>query len=213
MQTSGGQARNAIFIDRDGTLIEEVGYLRRLSDLRLCTGATEAVRRINQAGWLAIVLTNQSGVARGLFSESFLAEAHGELQRQLAAAGARVDAFYYCPHLPPGECESVGAGEDLSRYRVECDCRKPKPGLIARAAADFGIEVASSFVIGDRYRDVEMAHAAGAQGVLVLTGYGRDEYAAQRDRWPRQPELVADDLLAAVTVILSSAEKSLRSEV
>ncbi len=197
--------KRAIFIDRDGTLNEEVGYLRRLDDLRLCAGAAAAVRRINQAGWLAIVLTNQSGVARGLFPESFLAEVHGELQRQLAVEGAQVDAFYYCPHLAAGvgERESGGAGEASSRYRIECDCRKPKPGLIERAAADFEIEVARSFVIGDRYRDVEMAHAAGTQGVLVLTGYGREEYEGQRACWPRQPELVADDLLAAVTTILS----------
>jgi D-glycero-D-manno-heptose 1,7-bisphosphate phosphatase len=202
-----GRHKRAIFIDRDGTLNEEVGYLRSLDDLRLCAGAAEAVRQLNQAGWLAIVLTNQSGVARGLFPESFLAEVHGEVQRQLAAAGARLDAFYYCPHLVVGAGEWE-TGEGLSQYRVECDCRKPKPGLIARAAADFGIDVAHSFVIGDRYRDVALAHAAGAQGVLVLTGYGRAEYEGQRARWPRQPELVADDLLAAVTAILFSEAKS-----
>jgi D-glycero-D-manno-heptose 1,7-bisphosphate phosphatase len=204
-----GRHKRAIFIDRDGTLNEEVGYLRRLDDLRLCAGAAVAVRRINQAGWLAIVLTNQSGVARGLFPESFLSEVHDEVQRQLTAAGARVDAFYYCPHLPPTE----RADDGLAHYRIDCDCRKPKPGLIAQAAADFSIDVARSFVIGDRYRDVEMAHAAGAQGVLVLTGYGQAEYKTQHNCWPRQPDLIADDLLAAVNAILSSEEKSLRSEV
>ncbi|MBI1761054.1 MAG: HAD family hydrolase [Acidobacteria bacterium] len=203
------EPRRAIFLDRDGTLNEEMGYLRSLADLRFCAGAVEAVRLINEADWLALVLTNQSGVARGLFPESFIGEAHAEMQRRLQPAGARLDAFYVCPHLP---FEHVEVSEALRQYRIECDCRKPKPGLIKQAAADFGIDVARSFVIGDRYRDVEMGHSAGAQGVLVLTGYGREEYA-QRAQWPRQPEFVAANLLEAVQFILSTASACLESAI
>ncbi len=194
--------RRAIFLDRDGTLNEEVGYLRTLADLHFCAGAVEAVRRINEAGWLALVLTNQSGVARGLFTEAVVGEVHAEMQRQLQCAGARLDAFYVCPHLL---LEHAEGSEALRHYRIECDCRKPKPGLIVQAANDFNIDIARSFVIGDRYRDVEMGHNAGAQSVLVLTGYGRAEYA-QRTRWPRQPEFVAADLLHAVKWILEKDE-------
>lgn len=196
------EPRRAIFLDRDGTLNEEVGYLRSLADLRFCAGAVEAVRLINEAGWLAIVLTNQSGVARGLFPESFVAEVHAEMQRRLQAAGAHLDAFYACPHLPLGGAE---VPEALKRYRVECDCRKPKPGLIVQATADFELDVVRGFVIGDRYRDVEMGHNAGAQSGLVLTGYGRAEYA-QRAHWPRQPEFVAANLLEAVQTILNAED-------
>ena len=191
--------RRAIFLDRDGTLNEEVGYLRTLADLRFCAGAVEAVRCINEAGWFAIVLTNQSGVARGLFPASFVDEVHAEMQRRLQAAGAHLDAFYACPHLPVGNAE---VPEALKRYRVECDCRKPKPGLIVQATTDFELDVARSFVIGDRYRDVEMGHNAGAQSGLVLTGYGREEYA-QRAQWSRQPEFVAATVLEAVKTILN----------
>lgn len=201
--------RRAIFLDRDGTLNEEIGYLRNLADLRFCAGAIEAVRQINEAGWLAIVLTNQSGVARGMFTEAFIGAVHAEMQRSLQRAGAHLDAYYACPHLPPPLQRSAGEPENfrltaaLRQYWIECECRKPRPGLIKQAVADFGIDVAGSFVIGDRYRDVEMGHIAGTQSVLVLTGDGYQELA-QRAHWPRQPEFVAADLLAAVKRILSA---------
>lgn len=197
--TTQPEKRRAIFLDRDGTLNEEVGYLRSLADLRFCAGALEAVRLINEAGWLAIVLTNQSGVARGLFPETFIGEVYAEMQRHLQLGGAHLDAVYACPHVPPDAVQTDQ--EALRQYRIECDCRKPKPGLIRRAAADFGIDVMRSFVIGDRYRDVEMGHNAGTQSGLVLTGYGREEYA-QRAHWPRQPEFVAATVLEAVQTIL-----------
>jgi D-glycero-D-manno-heptose 1,7-bisphosphate phosphatase len=212
------EPRRTIFLDRDGTLNEEVGYLRSLADLRFCAGVVEAVRLINEAGWLAVVLTNQSGVARGLFGEAFIGEVHQEMQRRLQLGGARLDAFYACPHLPPdveqrdAEIERQGEETTLQKYRIECDCRKPKPGLIKQAAADFGIDVARSFVIGDRYRDVEMGHNAGAQSVLVLTGYGREEFA-HRARWPRQPEFVAANLLEAVKAILNVEDDCLESAI
>jgi D-glycero-D-manno-heptose 1,7-bisphosphate phosphatase len=183
----------AIFIDRDGTLNEEVGYIDRPAHLRLFPFAAEAVRRINAAGWRAILVTNQSGVARGYLSEAQLAALHVHLAAALAGEGARLDAIHYCPHHPT---------EGESPYRQDCECRKPKPGLLTRAAQDFDLDLAQSFVVGDRYRDVEMAHRAGASGVLVLTGYGRDEYEHERASWTKAPEHVAENLLEAVKWIL-----------
>lgn len=186
----------AIFLDRDGTLNEEVGYITRPEQFRLFAFAAPAVQLINAAKWRAIVVTNQAGVARGLFSETFLTELHKQMLRQLAQRGACLDAIYYCPHHP-----ELGAAP----YRCVCTCRKPQPGLLTQAAADWRLDLADCFVVGDRYRDVAMAHAAGARGVLVLTGYGRAEYERQRHGWPRQPEHVAEDLLEAVTWILRAS--------
>ena len=184
----------AIFIDRDGTLNEEVGYIDQPARLRLFPFAAEAVRLINTAGWRAILVTNQSGVARGLFSEEQLADLHQHLVAALAHEGARLDAIYYCPHHPT---------EGELPYRQDCDCRKPKPGLLIRAAQDFNLDLAQCFVVGDRYRDIEMAHRTGASGMLVMTGYGRDEYEQERASWPQAPEHVAENLLEAVQWILS----------
>jgi D-glycero-D-manno-heptose 1,7-bisphosphate phosphatase len=183
----------AIFIDRDGTLNEEAGFIDRPARFCLFPFAAEAVRLINNAGWRAILVTNQSGVARGFFSEEQLDEMHKHLVAMMAHEGARLDAIYYCPHHPT---------EGKPPYRQDCDCRKPKPGLIERAAHDFGLDLARCVVVGDRYRDVEMAHRAGASGVLVLTGYGRNEYEYQRAGWGQAPEHVAENLLEAVRWIL-----------
>jgi D-glycero-D-manno-heptose 1,7-bisphosphate phosphatase len=199
------QTRRAIFLDRDGTLNEEVSYLRSVDDLRLFADVPAAIRQINVAGWLAVVLTNQSGVARGLFPETVIDEIHAEMQRRLALSGAHVDAFYHCPHLPPTGAPDGEVKSESARYRVVCDCRKPAPGLILRAARELNIDLARSVVIGDRYRDVEMGHRAGARGVLVLTGYGAAELA-QRADWPRPPEFIAPDLQSAVEWSLRKAE-------
>jgi len=179
--------RRAIFIDRDGTLNEEVGYICDPAQFRLHDFAAEAVRLANEAGWLAIVTTNQAGVARGLFTEEFLAQLHRRMARELAEAGARVDAVCYCPHHPE-------IGEPP--YRRACDCRKPQPGLLNRAALEFGLNLAECVVIGDRYRDLCTAQAVGARSVLVLTGYGREELA--RAARPQQQDHVAANLLEAV---------------
>jgi D-glycero-D-manno-heptose 1,7-bisphosphate phosphatase len=182
----------AVFIDRDGTISDEVGYVNHPSRLRLLPGSAEAIRSLNENGWLAVVITNQSGVARGYFTEAVLAETNEVMRRELAAAGARIDALYYCPHHP-------SAGE--APYRQDCECRKPKPGLIHRAAVDLEVDLAQSWMIGDRYGDVALAHAAGVRSALVLTGYGRGEWGYQRGTWQRQPEIVAEDLLEAVKKI------------
>lgn len=187
--------RRAIFIDRDGTLNEEVGYIRDRAQFRLYDFAAEAVRRINEAGWLAIVITNQSGIARGLLTEEFLGQVHEKMKDELAQAGARVDAIYYCPHHA-----SVGQPP----YRLDCDCRKPKPGLLRRAAEEFQLDLAQCVVIGDRFRDVETAQAVGARGVLVLTGYGQEELDSPSGV---QPDHVAVNLLEAVRWGINEAIK------
>jgi D-glycero-D-manno-heptose 1,7-bisphosphate phosphatase len=188
----------AIFIDRDGTLSHEVGYVNHPSRFRLFPFAIDAVRCVNRAGWLAVVVTNQAGVARGYFPESLLDVVHGALHAALAEGGARLDGLYYCPHHP-----SAGAPP----YRRDCDCRKPKPGLIQRAARDLDVDLARSWVIGDRPADLELAWAVGAHGALVLTGYGRGELEYHAASWRRQPDLVAENLLEAVERILRGASQ------
>jgi D-glycero-D-manno-heptose 1,7-bisphosphate phosphatase len=186
----------AVFIDRDGTLNDEVGYVNHLSRFRLFDFAAPAIRLLNEAGWRTFVVTNQSGVARGFFNEALVKRVHSHMLRQLAQDQARVDGIYWCPHHPT-------AGQPP--YRRECDCRKPLPGLLHRAARDFNLNLAQSVVIGDRYLDVNMAHQAGAKGVLVLTGYGLGEYEYQRHSWPSPPDYVANDVLDAVNWVIRNS--------
>ena len=189
--------RRAVFIDRDGTISEEVGYVNHPSRYRVFPYSAEAVRMLNAAGWLAILITNQAGVARGYFAESVIADVHALLADELQSGGARLDAIYYCPHHP-----TVGEPP----YRLDCDCRKPLPGLVRRAAAEFDIDLAASWMVGDRYGDVEFARNAGVRPAFVLSGYGRGEWEYQRAAWRHEPELVADNLLEAVREILRREE-------
>ena len=188
--------RPAVFIDRDGTISDEVGYVNHPSRFRLFPYAAEAIRMLNDNGWLAIVITNQAGVARGYFSEDVIVSVHEQLKRDLEGASAQLDAIYYCAHHP-----SVGEPP----YRTDCDCRKPKTGLIDQAAREFEIDLAASWMAGDRYSDVELARNAGLNSAFVLSGYGRGEWEYQRHAWKHQPDLVCEDLLDAVKKILSSA--------
>jgi histidinol-phosphate phosphatase family protein len=183
--------RPAVFLDRDGTLIEEAGYLDRLDRLVFFPFSVDAVRVLNRAGLAVVVITNQAGVARGLFPESFVAEAHRHVQAHLEAGGARVDAFYYCPHHPEAAVE---------QYRRACDCRKPGPALFARAAAEHDLDLARSVVVGDRWHDVEAGRRIGARGVLVRTGYGREQEAAPRPGLTA--DAVVDNLMGAASWIL-----------
>jgi D-glycero-D-manno-heptose 1,7-bisphosphate phosphatase len=187
--------RPAVFIDRDGTISEEVGYINHPSRFRLFPYAARAIKLLNDQGWLAIIITNQAGVARGYFSESMIETVHDNLRKELSDEGARVDAIYYCAHHP-----TVGEPP----YRQDCDCRKPKPGLITRATKDLDVALEQSWMIGDRYGDVELARNAGVRSAFVLSGYGRGEWENQRTLWEHQPDLVAENLLAAVESILRS---------
>ena len=163
MQTMGnGKKRcGAVFFDRDGTLNVDKDYLYKIKDFEWLEDAPWAIRWANEKGFLVIVITNQSGIARGYFTESDVRRLHEWMNEDLARFGAHIDAFYYCPHLPNGKVEA---------YAKECDCRKPKPGLIERACADFQIDRGISFMIGDKPRDVECAEAAGVRGVIYEKG-------------------------------------------
>ena len=183
----------AVFIDRDGTLSEEVGYINHPERFRLFPYAGEAIRHLNENGWLAIVTTNQAGVARGYFSEEMIETVHKGMTDQLARDGARLDAIYYCAHHP-----SVGEPP----YRFDCDCRKPKPGLITRAVTDFDVDLKTSWMVGDRYSDIQMARNAGVKSAFVLSGYGRGEWEHQRQSWTEQPDMVAENLLQVVLNIV-----------
>ena len=185
--------RRAVFIDRDGTLSDEVGYINHPSRFRLFPYAAAAIHHLNENGWLAIVTTNQAGVARGYFSEDMIAAVHERMTNELASGGGRLDAIYYCAHHP-----SVGE----EPYRLDCDCRKPKPGLISRAARDFEINLNESWMVGDRYSDIELARNAGVKSAFVLTGYGRGEWEHQRPNWKEQPDLVAENLWEVVRLIV-----------
>lgn len=155
----------ALFLDRDGVLIEEVEYLARPEQVRLISGAAMAVRRANDAGWKVVVVSNQSGVARGRFPEAVLPEVHRVISAKLLEeAGAVIDAFYYCPHHPT---------EGLGSFRIDCECRKPKPGMLLAAANELIIDLSKSWMVGDRLTDLRAGAAAGCRTILVQTGYGR----------------------------------------
>ena len=181
----------AVFLDRDGTIIEEVGYLDRPERVELFPWTIDAVRVLNRAGLAVVLVSNQSGVARGFFTEAVVDAVHQRMADLLNEGGARIDAYYYCPHHPDGK---------VPRYAQPCDCRKPGRGLVDRAVQELGIDPAKSFVVGDRWLDVALGRAVGAQSVLVRTGYG----ASEEDRQPADlaADAVVDNLIAATSWIL-----------
>jgi D-glycero-D-manno-heptose 1,7-bisphosphate phosphatase len=160
--------------------------LNHLDRFRMFSFAAPAIRRLNQAGVPVVVVTNQSGVARGYFPESLLHDVHERMRRELAQAGAHLDAVYYCPHEKPDNC----------------DCRKPNPGMLHRAARELGVDLQRSFVVGDRYGDIELAFNVGAKGIFVKTGYGLGDFTWHAKTWPRQPDLITENLETAVDWIL-----------
>jgi D-glycero-D-manno-heptose 1,7-bisphosphate phosphatase len=185
-------SRPAVFLDRDGTLNEDSGYPARREDVRIYPFAFDAVRRLNEAGFLAVVVTNQSGIGRGFFSARDVEAIHAGLAADFAARGARIDAFYVCPHVP--------ALPDPARG-IDCDCRKPKPTLGLRAAREMDIDLAASFMVGDKVEDVEFGLAIGAIPVLVLTGRGAESRTRLAERG-LAPAAVAVDLAGAADWIL-----------
>jgi len=195
-QSAIRNSQSAIFIDRDGTLNEDIGYVSTPEQLTLYPWAAEAVRLINEAGLKAIVITNQSGIARGIYTEETLIAIHQKMIEELALHGAKLDGVYYCPHHP-----RIGR----ARYGIECACRKPRTGMLDRAAREHNIDLSRSFVIGDKASDINLALNAGARAALVLTGYGR-ETEAHPDLFPCEPAFVAETLLDAVRLILDTRE-------
>lgn len=183
--------RPAVFLDRDGTIVEESGYLDRLERLVFFPFSVDAIRVLNRAGFAVVVVTNQAGIARGIVRESFVGEAHRHIAARLEAGGAHVDGFYFCPHYPSGVVE---------QYRTACDCRKPQPGMLRRAATDLDLDLARSFVVGDRWHDLAAGQAVGARGVLVRTGLGvKDEAAPDASV---TPAAIVDNLMDAAAWIL-----------
>lgn len=178
--------RPAVFLDRDGTIAEEVGYLNQASRFRMFPWAASALQRLNEAGYPVVVVTNQSGVGRGYFPESLVREVNQIMTQQLSKLGAKIDAIYYCPHTSA----------------ENCNCRKPKTGMLERAAREHALDLRRSFVVGDRCGDIELARNAGARGILVRTGYGEGELAWSAAKWPTEPDFVAQDLAEATDWIL-----------
>jgi D-glycero-D-manno-heptose 1,7-bisphosphate phosphatase len=181
--------RPAVFLDRDGTINEQMGYINHLSRFRILPGVPGAVRFLNEQGCLAIVLSNQSGVGRGYFPVDLVYRVHAHLEGVLKREGARIDGIYFCPHYPGGS---------VPEYALACDCRKPRTGLIDQARKDFDIDMENSFVVGDRCTDMELADRAGLRGILVKTGYGLGDLEYVLPEKPYKPAYVADDLLQAV---------------
>jgi D-glycero-D-manno-heptose 1,7-bisphosphate phosphatase len=188
--------RPAVFLDRDGTIIEDVGYLRDLSQIDLLPWSAEAIRLLNDAGFVVVVVTNQSGVARGYFDEAHVVATHAALDDILGRAGARIDAYYYCPHYP--------ASAD-PRYGVTCDCRKPASGLLHRAADDLGLDLSGSWMVGDWWRDVQAGAGAGARTILIRTGRSAEHRPAPADA--AQPNAILNNLMEAAGWILRSSSR------
>ncbi len=178
--------RRAVFLDRDGTINVEKEYLYRIDQFEFIAGVPQAIRLLNQAGFLVIVVTNQSGIARGYYTEEDVEQLHRHISRELERHNAHVDAWLYCPHHPDGR----------GSYALSCDCRKPLPGMLREAARRYDIDLERSFMVGDKLADVEAGRAAGCTSILVRTGYGETE-AQMMDF----PVAVVNDLTAAVDMI------------
>lgn len=188
-------SRPAVFIDRDGTILDELGYVTPGSEVRIYPFSAEAIKRLGDAGFPVVVITNQGGIALGLYDHAFVDETHAALAESLKRSGATITAWYYCPHHPDGK---------VPEYTGTCECRKPGTGLLTAAARDLNIDLSASWVVGDQWRDIELAHRVGARGVLVRTGYG----ARLEANWPDDvapPTVVCDDLLSAAEHIVGSS--------
>lgn len=183
----------AVFLDRDGTINEEVEYLSSLEELNIFPNSFEAIKLINESGMLAVVITNQSGVARGYFDENFVKTVHLRINEILQGKGGYIDRFYYCPHHPV---------EGRGHYLKSCGCRKPEPGMLIRASEELGIDLSCSYMVGDAAKDIELAERVGAKGVLVKTGYGKDAVSSGI-----KPAYIADNILDAVKWIMKDRQK------
>lgn len=182
----------AVFLDRDGTINEEMGYINHLSRFKIFDFAFEAVQKLNKCGFKVFILTNQSGLARGYFDEQLLDEVHDKMLSKFQEKEARIEKIYYCPHHKDGIVE---------KYKTDCDCRKPKPGLLNRANKEFRIDITKSYMIGDRYKDVEFGFANELKTIMLLTGYGLGEYTYQQKQWSRQPDFICKNILEAAELI------------
>ncbi len=190
-------SRPAVFLDRDGTVNEQMGYINHISRFHLLPEAAKAIKLLNDRKIPVVVVSNQSGLARGYFPMELLDEVHGKMRELLASEGAHVDGLYYCPHHPE-------AGEE--KYRISCNCRKPKIGMLQQAAEELDLDLSRSFLVGDRWSDIKCAQRAGCTPVLVLTGYGRGDHLFIGPTQEIQPAFVAENLLGAVEWIVQLIE-------
>jgi D-glycero-D-manno-heptose 1,7-bisphosphate phosphatase len=189
--------RPAVFLDRDGTLSEERGYIDRLALLDIFPWTADAIRLLNRAQFAVVVVTNQSAIGRGIIDEAFLHSVHREIDRRLEPGGAHVDRYYFCPHIHDAR---------LPEYRVHCRCRKPGPGMIEQASLDLELDPGRSFMVGDRLIDVACGHAAGAKSILVRTGRGAHEVESVPGL--SDPDAILNNLMEAVGWILRSSSRS-----
>lgn len=183
----------AVFIDRDGTVNEQMGYINHLSRFKILPGAAEAIRLLNSHQYLTIIVSNQSGVARGYYPIELVNEVHAHMKTLVEKAGAMIDGIFFCPHYAKGS---------VPEYSIRCNCRKPKTGLIEKACDAFDIDMKNSYVIGDRYSDIELAVQLDIEGILVTTGYGLGDLDYVFPRLPFSPAYVAKNLLHAVRWII-----------
>ncbi len=192
-------SRQAVFLDRDGTLNQEKGYIRDLADLELIPGIAKAVKRLNDAGILAILTTNQTGPARKFYGEDHVIALNDKIQTLLnAEGGAHLDAIFYCPHLFKTDNSALDP-----QYAQDCHCRKPKTGMIDAAIQQFqDIDKATSYVIGDKASDVEFGANAGCKTILVKTGYGQRVLDGKYQSLKHTPTHVCNSLVEAVDLIL-----------
>ncbi len=184
--------KQAVFLDRDGTINRDVGYLSNPDQLELIPGSAEAIRILNSAEFSVVIISNQAGIAKGLIQEGQLPEIQKVLLAMLQNEDAKVDGFYYCPHHPEGS---------VKKFSCSCQCRKPAPGLLLKASEEMDIDLSRSYVVGDKMSDVQLAHNVGAVGIMVLTGHGRKE---QRGYPPtiKPPDYTCNDLYDAVRCII-----------
>ena len=189
----------AVFLDRDGTINEQMGYINHISRFHILPGAAEAIARLNRLEVPVVVVSNQSGLARGYFPEELLVAVHEKMIRLLADKGAHIDGLYWCPHHPDAKVERF--------KKKNCGCRKPGTGLLEQAAGELNLDLKSSFMVGDRWSDLKCGKQAGAQSILVLTGYGRGDLQYIGPDQELQPAYVAEDLPAAVDWISKQLNK------
>jgi D-glycero-D-manno-heptose 1,7-bisphosphate phosphatase len=188
--------RPAVFLDRDGTILDELGYLTPDSTVHVYPYSIDAVRLLVRGGFAVVVITNQGGIGLGLYDQAFVDRTHATLGAEFEAGGAPIAGWYYCPHHP----EAV-----VADFKCVCECRKPATGLVTAAARELNLDLRASWVVGDQWRDIEVAHRTGARSILVRTGYGR----RLEHNWPdgiSRPTLVSDNLIAAAAQILDHRE-------
>lgn len=184
----------AVFIDRDGTINVDGGYINHVDNFAIYPFAAQAVRMLNVNKWLAVVVTNQSGIGRGFYTIEVMHRLHDKMNAHFASQGAKVDGIYYCPHDPNSKIEE---------YRKVCNCRKPETGMIDQAIAELPIDTSRMVFVGDKYSDMQAGFRSGCKTIMVNTGYGRGEYEMKSSKWERMPDYRAENLLEAVKITLS----------